>query len=255
MSAYNALIKKRAELNPAEREAMAELYLTYYDNADRDLFFRDLDAKTEVDILYCGEKTVGFSTLLVYESEWKGRPVRIVYSGDTIVHREHWGQQALSSAWLKHMGTLASADSSKSCYWFLLVKGHRTYRFLPAFARAFHPDFRGENAPLKEFADRLALDKFGDGYNSRTGVVEFEKSMGNLKEEIAFPTARELRNPDVRFFLQRNPGYLEGHELVCLCEIAPHNLKPFARRIFAEGFSSGKEVGGHARTQAVRAEK
>lgn len=35
--------------------------------------------------------------------------------------------------------------------------------------------------------------------------------------------------------MQRNPGYRQGDELVCLCEVAASNLKPLAQRVFLRG--------------------
>ena len=221
-------------LNLDERSLMADLYLTYYDNADEAMFFRDLDAKTEVDIIYSNGEMAGFSTLLLYETEWQGCPIRIAYSGDTLVRKRHWGQQALQIAWLKRIGQLCRETPLTPFYWFLLVKGHRTYRFLPSFVLKYHPNPDNEHTDLKKLADKLACDKFGADYNSCTGVVEFETSQGNLKEEVAHPTERELNNHAVKFFLKKNPGYLRGHELVCICPICTDNLKPFARRIFED---------------------
>ena len=108
---------------------------------------------------------------------------------------------------------------------------------MPSFAYEFHPDPNAERPDLKLFADQLAMEKFGEDYISATGLVEFENSLGNLKEEVAHPSERELKNPIVRFFLEKNPNYMKGHELVCLCRVAPDNLKPFARRIFEAGMA------------------
>jgi hypothetical protein len=52
-----------------------------------------------------------------------------------------------------------------------------------------------------------------------------------LKPELAVIPERRRANPHVRFFLQKNPGFAAGHELVCLAEISPQNLKRFAARI------------------------
>ena len=239
-SNYKAIFKPIESLGNDERLAMARLYLTYYDNADEEMFFRDLDAKTEVDILYCEDELIGFSTLFLYDTEWLGQTTHIAYSGDTVVHRAHWGQQAIPSAWLRRMGRLSANNPSIPIYWFLLVKGHRTYRFLPSFAYEFHPVPNAEHPNLKLFADQLAIEKFGKDYNPATGIVEFEHSLGNLKEEFAYPSERELKNPAARFFLEKNPSYLKGHELVCLCRVASDNLKPFARRIFEAGMNLEK---------------
>lgn len=231
---YQADVVAVKDLDSSQQKRMAQIYLTYYGNTDETLFFRDLHAKDSVVLLYNRERLAGFSTLLFYSLLWEGRSIRIVYSGDTIVCREDWGQQALPAAWLRHMGQLYRRDVFSPLYWFLLVKGHRTYKFLPAFAYEYYPDPNSNRPELKRLADALAMEKFGADYNRFTGVVEFERSLGNLKDDIAHPGERELKNPFVRFFLRRNPGYLEGHELVCLCRIAPDNLKPFAQRIFEE---------------------
>ena len=235
------MLKPAGSLSSEERSLMARLYLTYYDNVDEAMFFGDLDAKTEADLLYCEGELVGFSTLLLYEAQWRGQTARIAYSGDMIVRRDHWGQQALSATWLRYMGRVAAKAPSMPIYWFLLVKGHRTYRFMPSFAYEFHPGINAGQPDLKLFADQLAAEKFGRYYNPTTGLVEFENSLGNLKEEVAYPSERELKNPFVRFFLEKNPNYVKGHELVCLCRVAPDNLKPFARRIFEAGMTENNE--------------
>ena len=48
-------------------------------------------------------------------------------------------------------------------------------------------------------------------------------------------TPAELEKPSTRYFMQRNPGYRQGDELVCLCEVAASNLKPLAQRVFLRG--------------------
>jgi len=241
---YEATFRAVGSLNTWERSSMARLYLSYYDNANEAMFFQDLDAKTEVVLLHCQDDLVGFSTLLLYDAVWRGQTVRIAYSGDTIVHRKHWGQQKLSTSWLRYMGHLKGKDPSLPIYWFLLVKGHRTYRFMPTFAYEFHPDPDTVRPELKLFADQLATEKFGRNYNPATGIVEFECSLGNLKEEIAYPSEQELKKPDVRFFLEKNPNYMKGHELVCLCLVAPDNMKPFARRVFEAGIAEYRRESG-----------
>jgi hypothetical protein len=232
MSAYTASVLPVHDLTDRDREAMAALYLSHYDCASKQQFHRDLDGKTSALLVTHEGDLVGFSTIQVYERAWLGRPIRVVYSGDTVVHRDHWGQQALALTWISHAGELKHQDPDRPLYWFLIVKGHRTYRYLPVFANSFHPHWAEDPADLKPLADWLATEKFGAEYNQRTGVVEFAVSQGQLKPDIAMPKEGELRHEAVRFFLERNPGFARGHELVCLCELCEENLKPIARRAF-----------------------
>jgi hypothetical protein len=39
----------------------------------------------------------------------------------------------------------------------------------------------------------------------------------------------------VRFFLEKNPGYARGDELVCVAEISPGNMRGLARRMLLDG--------------------
>ena len=211
---------------------MADLYLDNYDGTSVEIFRNDLACKDEAVVLIVQGRLVGFTTLQVYVSRTAGKPVRIVYSGDTIVDRRHWGQQQLAFAWIRRIGEIKAQAPDLPLYWLLLVKGHRTFKYLSVFSRSFHPHWQLERPDLKPLADRLARERFGADYNSQTGVVEFSKSRGHLKPDIASPTGRELARPDTRFFVESNPGFRRGHELVCICELEPANMKPLAARIF-----------------------
>jgi hypothetical protein len=229
---YQSTIISVGNLPPEIVQAMAALYLSNYDGSSNGLFLSDLRDKDEAMLLLCDGELVGFTTLKVYLREWNGVAIRLVYSGDTIVHPQHWGQQELAFAWITHIGEIKRQAPETPLYWFLLVKGHRTFKYLPVFGHSFYPHWAIDRSDLKPLADQLATEKFGDAYNPQTGVVEFAQSHGHLKDEIAGATEAELKRPATQFFFQRNPGYRRGHELVCICELELHNLKPLTARIF-----------------------
>lgn len=232
MSDYLTAIKRISELDEALLQQLVALYLNYYDGSSQEKVIADLKEKTEVLLLFHEGQLVGFTSLLLYSRLWRGETIRIVYSGDTVVDRRHWGQQALAFAWITRMGELKSQAPGCPLYWFVIVKGHRTFKYLPTFGKSFHPHWSEVSSELKLLADTLAKEKFGDAYNQETGVVEFTESQGHLREDIAYPTEEEMAKESVQFFLKANPNYLRGHELVCLCELEEHNMKPLTKRIF-----------------------
>lgn len=232
MPDYAAQLKPVSELTQAESEGMLALYESLYVLPDRGIFRADLAGKQEVVLLRYRDELVGFTTLQVYEAATGGRPRRIVFSGDTVVHRDHWGQQALARRWISRVGELHRQDPHLPIYWFLVVKGHRTYRFLSAFCTRFHPHWERPAPELKALADTLAAERFGAHYDADTGLVRHPSSRGHLRADIAQPTERERSLPEVAYFLARNPGYLKGHELVCLFEFTESAMKPLTRRIF-----------------------
>jgi hypothetical protein len=219
-------------LDDSVKRTMAGIYLANYDASSEALFLHDLAGKQEVLLLSADDRLVGFTTVRVFERDWRGGRICVVYSGDTVVERAHWGQQALAFAWIARMGALKREQPQVPLYWFLLVKGHRTFRYLPVFGRSFHPHWSAPRDDLKALADELALEMFPGDYNPATGVVEFAESRGHLRSDIAQPTPDELEREGVRFFFERNPGFSRGHELVCLCEIEERNMKPLTLRLF-----------------------
>jgi len=217
---------------------MSALYLSAYEASSPALFEADLACKDEVLLLHAAERLVGFTTLRVFERRWEDRPLRVVYSGDTVVDRAHWGQQALSFAWVRRMGEIKRGQPDCRLVWLLLVKGHRTYRYLHVFARSFFPHERQARPELAALAGHLAGELFPGEYSPATGIVEFSPSRGHLRPELAEPRPEEWTRPGVAYFLHRNPGYRIGHELVCLCDVEPANMKPMTLRLFRQGFDA-----------------
>src|SRR5205814_4782134 len=117
--------------------------------------------------------------------------------------------------------------------WLLISKGHRTYRYLSAFSRDYYPAPDKPTPPeMRDLMILLARDRFGDAYDCAAGVLRFPQSQGHLRAPYAHVSDAHQRLPEVDFFLAHNPGYAQGDELVCLCELAAENLQPIARRTF-----------------------
>ena len=237
-SPYQTKIQRVDALSEDTVAAMADLYLAWYDDSSAGLFRDDLGEKDEAILLHHEGKLAGFTALKSWETRWRDRPARIVYSGDTVVDRPHWGQQALSFAWIAHIGKLKRAAPELPLYWFLLVKGHRTFKYLSVFGQSFFPHWQKPRPDLREFAGQLARERFGGHYDAEAGIVRFPIARGRMKKEIAEVRPEELAKPATRFFLQKNPGYRQGDELVCLCELEAANMKPLAARIFNAAFQS-----------------
>ena len=231
-AAYTCEVLPVYALAAADVQAMAALYLAHYCQTDEAIFRADLASKHELLLLRHAGQLVGFTTWRVDETVQQGQALRVLYSGDTVVHRAHWGQQALAFAWIRRMGELAAQDPAKPLCWLLLVKGHRTYKYLSVFAQRFYPHWQQDEPELAQLAAQLATARFGDEFHADLGIVRFAQARGQLRPEYAQPLASEASKASTRFFLQRNPGYVDGDELVCLCRVTADNMRPLARRLF-----------------------
>lgn len=227
-------------LTAADRAGMYGLYARHYEATDRTVFDADLAQKQHALLLRDGAgQIVGFTTMATAATKHEGRLVRTLFSGDTIIDPAHWGHQDLAFNWITYAGRLKAEAPEVPLYWFLIVKGHRTYRYLSAFSIDFHPHWTRTPSPfLASLMARLGKERFGGAYDAKTGVIRFPASRGHLKAHLAEIGEIEQRRPDVRLFLDKNPGYREGHELLCLTELAPGNLSPIARRQFLKGLAA-----------------
>lgn len=213
---------------------MYRLYAHYYGGTDEALFRRDLNDKTHVILLVDHDGAIrGFSTLLYYGARSNETPLKVIYSGDTIIDESYWGKNDFAAVWLKFAGRLKALAPETPLYWLLIVKGHRTYRYLKVFSRNYYP---APNKPIpsetKAIMDNLARERFGRDYHPATGIVRFATTKGYLKEPWASVSDTARRRPEVAFFLEKNPHYKRGDELVCLCLLEYENLKPIAQRYF-----------------------
>jgi hypothetical protein len=218
-------------------DEMYALYHRYYDSTSLQLFQSDLKEKDFVVVLKDeASSVVGFSSLALVDSEIDGQRIRAIYSGDTIIDRAYWGTQALSFTWIRFAGIVKAEVLDCPLYWFLIVKGHRTYRYLSAFSLEFYPHWQVTTpAWAQSLMAGLARRRFHDAYDAERGVLSFPQSRGHLRPRWAAVEPEEARRPDVAFFLNSNPGYVRGDELVCLTELSCANLRPLARRLFGQG--------------------
>jgi hypothetical protein len=208
---------------------MLGLLSTFFTGVDRRTFESDLEEKSHAILLHDEEGRLrGFSTLLVYRTAAPDLDATVVFSGDTIVDRAWWGSAALPLAWLRSVRQLTSS-SGGDVYWLLLTSGYRTYRFLPVFFREFFPRYDA-CAPTSPVLDTLARERFGDLYDDALGIVRFSRPQVLVPDLLDVPTSRTV-DAHVAFFLERNPGFVRGDELVCLARVDDENLTAAGRRM------------------------
>lgn len=241
MSRLTAEILNNSGIYPISR-SMYDLYVRYYDGTSWELFYSDLKDKDFVILLWDDiHKLQGFSTIAILDFEFHGGTKKALFSGDTIINKKYWGGQTLSRAWCRLAGRVKAEKPKVPFYWFLIVKGYRTYRYLPLFWEKFYPTWRYPTpAEDQALMDYLARKKFGEYYSPESGLVTFPTSRGHLREEWADIKDNLLKKRDIRYFLERNPEYYKGHELVCWTEITESNMRKYAKLPFLEGKDMGK---------------
>ena len=227
---------RRDALEPKAEHAMYALCARYFRGVTRDGFRADLDEKNWVLLMRESDGTLaGFSTLHLYDASFDGAPIRVAYSGDTIVEEHAWGRSVLSAAWIGAIRRLHGDDAEVPLWWLLLVSGFRTFRFLPTFWRRWIPHPEGVTSEdERRLLGTLARQRLGESYDAERGIARLPHPMV-LRRALRTVPEERLVDPLIRFFLERNPGHVRGDELVCLTEISPDNLAPAGARMWRAG--------------------
>lgn len=201
---------------------MFKLFGEYYFDVEFERFVADLSEKTLVILLWDRSKGTqpylfGFSTILIKNLKERGRTI---YSGDTVVASDYWGTRTLQSAFTRVLFTTRLRHPFTPLYWMLISKGFKTYMLMRRNFPRSYPSLEGAiPEDLSAIKNEFYREKFSSYYNPETALIDFGKSLGRVKDQVAAPTLRDMTNPDVKFFLDHNPRYPQGVELACIADI------------------------------------
>ena len=209
------------DVGTAERRAMFSVFARYYEQISYERFVADLEAKDLVILLFDEAGTIqGFSTIKHLEVTRGARVHRGLFSGDTVVAEEFWGQRVLGRLFLRHLFAQKLAHPFQPYWWLLISKGYKTYLLMANNFAEHYPRHERPTPPeSQQVLEDFALQLFPDSYNRTSGLIEFEASLGQLKGHVAPITQESLDNPRIRFFQERNPTWQRGSELVCIARM------------------------------------
>ncbi len=225
-------IQSVEELSQFDFDCMLELMQHHYAEVHRAGFERDLNEKDWVIALRNSAGTIcGFSTQVLWAVP--GIPnTLILFSGDTVVDQAYRFSSLLAGLWGKLALNLLEQHPENALYWFLISKGYKTYRYLPLFFHEFYP--RRDTAMPAHIDSKLKKIgqwRFHDKFSPSLGIVQATPDSCRLRPEVAPIDLRRLKDPDIEFFVSRNPNHAQGDELCCLAPLTRTNLTPSAYRV------------------------
>lgn len=197
---------------------MWQLFKTYYDEVAQSKFLSDLKDKDQVILLHDAYGQIqGFSTIKCFDKVINGKQTRIIYSGDTIINHVFWGQTALQKTFYQFLFKEYLKHPFTPVYWFLISKGYKTYLLLSRNFKAYWPNYKGPTPEKEQKIIRfVAQEMFANAWREESGTLEFDESLGKLKQSVSPITDQLLSHPEIKFFNDANPGHIHGNELCCL---------------------------------------
>ncbi|HBP19950.1 MAG TPA: hypothetical protein DEA08_19450 [Planctomycetes bacterium] len=216
-----------AALSDSDRLAMFELMDRYYRGMSRVQFDADLAAKDHLIRMFDQDDLLcGFSTIQRLWLDYEGRRLLVVFSGDTVIDRDCWGQKALQAGFTRYLVRTWLERPFRPLYWFLISKGFKTY-LLMRHNFASWPNHREElPAEVRAVLDHAAQAKYPQLYDPERGLIVAPR--GEDAQAVKAPylelSEEELSNPEIRYFVARNPEHHLGDELCCLAKVRLREL-------------------------------
>src|SRR6218665_5189 len=226
-SALKGATVARDALTERQRAQMLSLMQVCYAGVSAERFARDLADKQYVILLSAGRsgELVGFSTLRVVEEQMEGRAVEIIFSGDTVIHPDYWGQKELQVRFTRFLLQRKLRNPLRPLFWLLLSAGDKTYLLAGNHFADTVPRDDWQPPPERlAFLSGLTSRWFGEQFDSSQGTVRFSDAHYRVREGVS-PIDREAAtHPHIAYFARRNPGHVEGEELVCLAELRARDV-------------------------------
>jgi hypothetical protein len=220
------------DLAPSDRERMFQLLSDAYLGVTRQAFDRDLAAKEHAILLRSVEgDIVGFSTQVRLRLALPDRPVVAVFSGDTIVAKQHRGSFATAREICRYFRRALEEHPQDEVYWLLMCKGWRTYRVLRLLFRDYSPRADGHDPKaFREVADAFGNARYRGFYQSSSRLIVFPGETQRIRPGSSEAIDHRRSDPDLLFFEKANPGHERGTELVSVAPIREDNFTAAARR-------------------------
>lgn len=216
-----ASIVSVSDLRTEDKARMFTLMRKYYDAVTEETFQVDLARKDAVILLRDRGALQGFSTLVSLQVTVGPKTVYGIFSGDTVIERQYWGQQALPKAFLRRMFREKLKRPFTPLYWLLITKGYKTYLMMANnFAEHFPRYEMSAPTDMKSIAQSFYLKLFPEYYDPATGLIRFPAEACWLKSGVAEISNEMIAsNPRIAFFEQVNPEWRSGVEMACLARM------------------------------------
>ena len=209
---------------------MHKVFIKYYHNADLQTFITDMGKKTGVILLHDkqSKKIVGFSTWSELEIINNGKKSIGIFSGDTVVEKEYWGNKALHKTFVIELLKTKIKNPKVPVFWLLISKGYKTYLLLTNNFPKHYPSYKHNNIKLEAVVDNYCEQLYPAAYKKEDRVLDFGNQYQFLKDDVAQITDEMTsKDQNIDHFVKLNPSWHKGTELPCVGEVSFHMMWSF----------------------------
>lgn len=222
----NSIHRPTTSLTTQELEELWQLYAPHH-NISRPDFERRLHEQLQTVTLFRDRKDRRLIGATAVRAERftlsDGTVLNTMYSGMSYIDKSARGLHLLPRTLIYHTMKLRASAPKIPVYLWSDAISYKPYVTTARSTRSFYPS-RHEPTPahVQELINLVGQRFYGEQFDLKTGTVQ--KAQNRLKDHVAPLSERDLEDPDIRFFAQRNPQYMEGHGLLNVIPITMTNI-------------------------------
>ncbi|MAM00424.1 MAG: hypothetical protein CL583_18440 [Alteromonadaceae bacterium] len=198
---------------------MYGVFCQYYEHTSVETFIADLSKKDGAILVRTrhDKRVIGFSTVVNMKFNIGDTRGRGVFSGDTIIEKKYWGNNALHMAFFRYVLLQKFKSPSTPVFWLLISKGYKTYLLLANNFIDYYPNPENRNGELSKVVRSYCDELFPGHFDPKRGVLDFGETAQRLRGDVAaISEDLKSRYPKINFFEQSNPTWQQGTELPCV---------------------------------------
>ncbi|MCY1079361.1 cyclic nucleotide-binding domain-containing protein [Archangium lansingense] len=232
----------------ARRQLTDSLYAVHqqiFDGVDRESFGRYVvESRAEHTwlLLHKNEEgeLVGYFALHLFEKQLSGEPLA-VFRAEAGSLRAYRGGNVNARFWLERLVRYVLKHPGRRVVYMGSLVHPSSYSLLARLCGELWPRREQETPPgLQAFMDALATEFGLEKVNPDWPLVR-RVGWRTRESEMESDYWAHCDKPEVRYFLQANPGYGEGHGLVTVVPITLKNLRSIARSLLERRLSRAVE--------------
>ncbi len=179
---------------------------------------------------YKGE-IVGIAAIDIFPEVFEGEKACSIYTGNTWV-RQDWRNKNLIQL-LAFMSMIESKIRYPfhRLYWFFGSNNYMSYRLLYSNFSRFWPALDVQTPEWELNYMRHLGELYFDSTLDRETLIWSQKGSRSFKEEDTVLADKHKKDPHIQFYLERNPGYMQGDRLMCMAPLDKNTIPNVANLV------------------------
>ncbi len=185
----------------------------------------------------------------ILEVPWQGRVHALFYTGSTAIDPRWRGHNLIQRAGLQTFVHYRLTHPTTPTYWLFVAATIKSYLLMTRNLAECWPR-RAAKWPQREAAlVDAAMQQMGfdEWWSAQTGIL----SAGPLYREGQVSSGHaDLRDPDIAFYAEMNPGQDQGDGLVCLAPLSLRNWSAIVAKMARRGLGRRRRPSGQVEPAA-----